>query len=189
MRTLEELDKLVEELGIETMTPISFKDEQRRLEQLFKENYGLHPAMITPLIKDGDIQDCDLVQEWIELMALEPYLFPREQRRRPPDMKSEESHQGRESGPFRFWSRAAHRSNRLYWRLWTSMRRTSFARRSSSSEPTSQGWWSGWRGLRERSFRFHTPLDISSRFVQVHAPSKCRLPIAFVSATSASTLG
>jgi hypothetical protein len=108
VKTLEEIDQLVEELGIETMTPSAFQSERRRLERQFMAIHCLAPTMINPAIRDGDIQDCDLVQEWIELMALEPYVVPKEKRRRPPEIKSEESQQGRESGLFHFWSTAPH---------------------------------------------------------------------------------
>ena len=108
MKSLEEIDQIVEELGIEIMTPSAFQSERRRLERRFMEIHCLAPTMINPSIRDGDIQDCDLVQEWIDLMALEPYVAPKEKRRRPPQRKSEESQQGRESGLFHFWSAALH---------------------------------------------------------------------------------
>lgn len=83
-QTLEEIDKLVEELGIEVMTPRSFIRKRRELEVRFKETYRIAPALIAPSIKSGEIQDSGLVREWIALMEFEPALFP-VAHRPPPD--------------------------------------------------------------------------------------------------------
>lgn len=139
MESLDEIDKFVEELGIDIITPGEFIRERRRLEQLFMEAYRLAPAMINPMIKCGELHDGHLVQEWAELMVLEPYLFPREVRRPPPEMKPEESQQGRESGPFRFWRFMSHLSDRLYWRPWTRLRRSCFPKRRASFGNITQG--------------------------------------------------
>jgi hypothetical protein len=101
VQTLDEFDKRMEELDVDVMTPNDFIRERRRLEQRFVETYRIAAALINPLIRSGEIQDGELVEEWIRLMSLEPYVFPHGSRRRPPDEKPEEPEQkSRESGSF-----------------------------------------------------------------------------------------
>jgi hypothetical protein len=74
-QSLEDLDKFMDELGIDVMTPSMFASERLRLEQRFMETYHLAPEMINPTLKDFGLPDCDLVQEWLELMVFEPYMM------------------------------------------------------------------------------------------------------------------
>jgi len=96
VKTLAEFDQRMDELGIETMTPTLFMRERKELEQKFLEVHRVAPAMINPLIKSGELEG-DLVEQWIELMALEPYVFPHKARKRP-ERSSQDPQQGRESG-------------------------------------------------------------------------------------------
>src|SRR5262249_50685844 len=86
------------------MTPAMFLRERARLEKQFLIPYGVHTAAeIDRMIRSGEIQESELVQDWIELHELEPYVFSNA-RRRPPDTRRSDDlgQEGRESGLFAF---------------------------------------------------------------------------------------
>ncbi len=99
MKTLAEFDQRMDELGIEEMTPATFMRERKELEQQFFEKHRVAAAMINPMIESGEI-DGDLVEQWTELMAFEPCVFPHKVRKRPERSQQDASQQGRETGPF-----------------------------------------------------------------------------------------
>jgi hypothetical protein len=99
MQTIEEL---VDELGIEEMTPTRFENERARLAKKFYMVYGvLAYDEIDELIRENEVRMDELVQEWINLHALSPYI--QRESRPPKDAKATASqNQSRETGSFYF---------------------------------------------------------------------------------------
>jgi hypothetical protein len=116
----DDLESLVNELGIEVVTPAAFRREKDRLEHEFLLKHGIEPADIEAAVRSCELHHDDLVQQWIDLFSLEEYVFPRTTKRRPPDKRvaSRDDRRSRESGSFLF--RATTRMKATMIRLYSS---------------------------------------------------------------------
>ncbi len=97
----ERIDALVDELGIEPVTEASFRRDRARLAKKFFVVYGVHEMEIDDLIRANELPEDEMVQDWIELHAVEPYVC---RKAKPPDLPRETATQNesRESGFFVF---------------------------------------------------------------------------------------
>ena len=72
----QSLDNLVDELGIEEMTYARYASERARLARTLHLKYGW-PAIeeeIDAIIRSGAVHTDEVVEAWINLTALEPYI-------------------------------------------------------------------------------------------------------------------
>jgi hypothetical protein len=95
------IDDLLEEFGSEPFTLADFRRERAQLERRFLMTYGIHAVDIDDVVRRGDLHSTELVEQWVALHALAPYVGARDRPPRPP-IEAPETHAGRESGLFVF---------------------------------------------------------------------------------------
>lgn len=95
---MQTLEQLVDELGIQEMTEARFENERARLAKRFLRLYGvLAFEEIDEMICSNKVQTNDLVQQWINLHALRPYIArTRAQPKPPPNVGPTSDTTGRE---------------------------------------------------------------------------------------------
>jgi hypothetical protein len=97
------IDDLLEEFKTEPFTLADFRRERALLERRFLMTYGIHAVDIDDLVRRGELHNTELVEQWVALHALAPYVNARDRPPRPPPMQAhEEAHASRESGFFIF---------------------------------------------------------------------------------------
>lgn len=100
------LEDLVDELGIDEMTPERFVQERARLLREFRLQFGVNAHEIDELVESGAFHTHPLVESWIDLQEMAPFLQFGE---RPPRRQRSGATQveGRGSGPLHFRSSSA----------------------------------------------------------------------------------
>lgn len=112
------IDDLLEEFGTKPFTLADFRREKALLERRFLMTYGIHAVDIDDVVRRGDLHTTELVEQWVSLHALAPYVGARERPPRPPVVKAHEAHASRESGSFCFRRFVQAMRRYLYWGRW-----------------------------------------------------------------------
>ena len=75
---LDPISALIKELDIESFSRKQFEEEKNELEEKFLKK-GIKPDEIDSKIESLELSCMDpLVEEWVDLMALRPYLYDTE---------------------------------------------------------------------------------------------------------------
>lgn len=74
MTSAASIDELLEEFGTRTFTLADFYRERSQLERKFLMTYGIHPVYIDGVIRRGELHCTTLVDQWVALHELAPYL-------------------------------------------------------------------------------------------------------------------
>lgn len=66
----------IDDLVDEYFTQADFLRERAELAKQFLMIYGVQPGDIDDCVRNGELHETDLVARWVDLHALEPYVFP-----------------------------------------------------------------------------------------------------------------